>query len=403
MQAETPSGGWRALPPPLAIGMCVSVISSVTAALDRTSISPLIAMGLSLATYALQVYGVLVLARRHTGTPRAGLRLLVASMTVTIVLILGWQVLLMRQMPAHQLVQTLQLMWFGVALLNATAVGMILTGTSAIGVIAAPLLLIGAQMIPWAVAQLGHRASAQDAVSLISIASAIGGLVRVGTLAYALSSVAGASEPPSPAQVARGLRHAGLALAWCVVALLAATLFFGMFSLALVTAMTWLAAAAVIGLGVSLLRASRTAGGEPAPYLLAIAAALVLVCGGGFLNLALILVQGMDRWGKIPDLPSVMSCVVVAGLGGVVLAAAIARYASGAGFDALRVRATVVGVAVLSILIFVWIGRTSTALMSLIVFAILLAGAMTLLGRVCKMAAQSLEHTSDQIPVARVV
>jgi len=87
----------------------------------------------------------------------------------------------------------------------------------------------------------------------------------------------------------------------------------------------------------------------------------------------------------------------------VVLAAAIARYASGAGFDALRVRATVVGVAVLSILIFVWIGRTSTALMSLIVFAILLAGAMTLLGRVCKMAAQSLEHTSDQIPVARVV
>ena len=403
MQSETPSGGWRALPPPLAIGICVSLISSVTAALDRGSISALIATGLSLATYVLQTYGLLVLARRHAGTTRIGLRLLAASMTVTIALVFGWQLVLMRQMAAHHIVQTLQLVWFGIALLNATAVGMVLTGTSAIGVVAAPVLLIVAQMIPWVVSQVAHRSSGRDAVTMVTIASAIGSLVRVGTIAYALIRVAGVSEPPAPTQVARGLRHAGLALTWCVVALLAVTLFFGMVSLALVIASTWFASIAVTGLGVSLLRASRTAGGEPAPYLLSIAAALVLVCGGGLLNLALTLVQGMDWWGSLPELSSIVSCVVLAELGGVVVAAAIARYASGAGFDALRVRATVVGVAVLALLIFVWIGRMATAPAALIISAVMIAGAAMLLAWICRMAAQSLERTSDQLPVARVV
>lgn len=225
--------GWRALPPPLLLGLGLSAIQPIVMTAEflvgpygRPTWISLANLGASAAVSALCAYGAAELAQRHTGAQRAGLRIASAAWVAALVLQfvwLAWSVLRQTPWPMHDDVWIIveSYSWLAVELLPAAGLvvatlrrhRVLAVGSGVIAIMSHPPPFASEALARWLELELQGRVLLNGVLAVI-------GLAAITALVIKLVP---ATTLPEPGRAAVGLRRAATALRVQMIAVIVGT------------------------------------------------------------------------------------------------------------------------------------------------------------------------------------
>jgi hypothetical protein len=433
--------GWRVLPAPLLLGLCLRAAHVVGTMLltvlyqlrDHSpfegppSWTELVQFGTDVTASTLLAYGAIELARRHTTGARRAVQIAAFGWVAMVVLALVWFSSVsigsysLDFEEEHRI--TLQRhAWYAAIWLPiiGLAVGAWLRRHRAIAVGSlAVILLVHPPSLVWRLSALGYR----TAVVLSLVSTAVQFVVLV---VLAMTLAAHTTAPPEPEHAPRGLRRAAMALRFRVIAAVVAGLI-GIFAVSQArhTSTTMNGFAAVAGaaitcvafgwLAVGVLGASRGLSGER--YRLAFAGATSMWCCAVTSAKLLCLyklvygtgVRNADRIvGRLTFVVPLLEIVSLA-----VLITTIAAVASERGLmklyeDAFSRKISIVFMLLVADTIQVWgmpialEGSPGLALLAMFVVLICWISALSMASQLCRTAAEALEQ-EPTLPSARLL